>query len=64
LKATKTAAAQAKAREANSLATTNNQVNKILGEYTDLPFYSPDPKQNIRDTINKILTGTLTGPTT
>ncbi len=34
----------------------NNQVTKILGEYTDLPFYSPDPKQNVRNAINGILT--------
>ncbi len=31
-------------------------MNKILGEYTDLPFYSSDPGQNIRDAINKIPT--------
>jgi hypothetical protein len=55
-KAARTAATQAKVREANSLATTNNQVNKILGEYTDLPFYSPDPKQNIHNAIHKLLT--------
>jgi hypothetical protein len=53
-KAARTAATRAKAREANSLAMTNNQVNKILGEYTDLPYYSPDPKQNIRTAINKL----------
>ncbi len=53
LKAARTAAIQAKAREANSLETTNNQVNKLVGEYTDLPFYLPDPEQNIRDAINK-----------
>jgi hypothetical protein len=55
-KAARTAATQAKAREANNLAKTNNQANKILGECTDLPCYQPDPKQNVRDTINKIPT--------
>ncbi len=25
-------------------------------EYTDLPFYSPDPKQNIHDTIDELPT--------
>ncbi len=54
LKAARTAATQAKLREANSLATTNYQVNKILGEYTDLLFYSPDPEQNISNAINKL----------
>jgi hypothetical protein len=45
---------QAKAREANSFAMMNNQVSIILGEYTDLPFYLPDPKQNLCKAINKI----------
>jgi hypothetical protein len=54
--AARTAAVQAKAREANSLATTNHQVRKILGEYTDLPFYSPDPRQNICGAINELPT--------
>jgi hypothetical protein len=47
---------ESKAREANSLATAMDQANKILGEYTDLPFYSPDPKQNICNAINKLPT--------
>jgi hypothetical protein len=55
-KAARTAATQAKAREASSLAMTNNLVNKILGEYTDLTFYLPDPEQNVRNAINKIPT--------
>ena len=55
-KAVRTAATQAKAKEANGLATVNNQVNKILGEYTDLPFYSPDPEQDICNSINKLPT--------
>jgi hypothetical protein len=55
-RAARTAAAQAKAREEHRLATTNDQVNKMLGEYTDLPFSSPDPKQNIRNAINDLLT--------
>jgi hypothetical protein len=55
-KAARTAATQAIAREANSIVTMNEQVNKILGEYTDLPFYSPDPKQNVDKAIDKLLT--------
>ncbi len=43
---------QAKAREEHRLATTKDQVNEMLGEYTDLPFLSLDPKHNIRDAIN------------
>jgi hypothetical protein len=27
-------------------------VNKMLGEYTDLPFLSPDPKQNVCNAID------------
>jgi hypothetical protein len=30
---------------------TKDQVNKMLGEYTDLPFLSPDPKHNVRNAI-------------
>jgi hypothetical protein len=55
-RAARTAAAQAKAREEHSLATTKDLVNKMLGEYTDLPFSSPDPKQNICNAINNFPT--------
>jgi hypothetical protein len=55
-RAARTAAVQAKAREAHRLATTNDQVNEMLGEYTDLPFSSPDPKQNVRDAIDNFPT--------
>jgi hypothetical protein len=51
-RAARTAAVQAKAREEHRLATTKDQVNKMLGEYTDLPFSSPDPKQNVRNAID------------
>jgi hypothetical protein len=44
-RAARTAATQAKAKEEHRLATTKNQVNKMLGEYTHLPFSSPNPKQ-------------------
>ena len=27
----------------------------MLGEYTDLPFLSPDPKHNVRNAINNFL---------
>jgi hypothetical protein len=33
-----------------------DQVNKMLGEYTDLPFSSPDPKENVRNAINNFPT--------
>jgi hypothetical protein len=39
-RAARTAAAQAKVREEYRLATTKDQVNKMLGEYTNLPFLS------------------------
>ncbi len=31
-------------------------MNKILGDYTDLPFLSPDPKHNVRNAIDNFLT--------
>jgi hypothetical protein len=46
-KADKTAVTKAKAGEAPSLAMTKDQVNKILGEYINLPFYSPEPEQRV-----------------
>jgi hypothetical protein len=51
-RAARTAEAQAKAREEHRLATTKDQVNKMLGEYTDLPFLSPDSKHNVQNAIN------------
>jgi hypothetical protein len=55
-RAARTAAAQAKAREEHRLATVKDQVNKMLGEDTDLPFLSLDPKHNICNAINNIPT--------
>jgi hypothetical protein len=55
-RAARTAAVQAKAREEHRLATMKDRVNKMLSEYTNLPFSSPDPKQNVRDAINNFLT--------
>jgi hypothetical protein len=52
----RTAAAWAKAREEHRLATTKDQVKRLLGEYTFLNFFSPDPKHNVRDAINNFLT--------
>jgi hypothetical protein len=51
-RAASTAGAQAKAREEHRLATTEDQANKMLGEYTDLPFLSPDPKHNVHNAID------------
>ncbi len=47
---------QAKAREEHRLATTKDQVNRMLGEYTDLSFLSPDPKHNVHDAIDNFPT--------
>ncbi len=52
----RTAAAQAKAREEHRLATSKDQVNEMLGEYTDLPFLSSDLKHNVHNAINNFLT--------
>jgi hypothetical protein len=54
LKADKMAVAKAIARETNSLATTKDQVNKMLGEYINLPFYSPEPEQRVHSTIQEL----------
>jgi hypothetical protein len=32
--------------------TRKDQVNKMIGEYTDIPFLSPDPKHNVCNAIN------------
>jgi hypothetical protein len=31
---------------------TKDQVNKMLSEYADLPFLSPDPEHNVRNAID------------
>jgi hypothetical protein len=33
-----------------------DQVNKMLGEYTDSPFLSPNPKHNVRNAIDNFPT--------
>jgi hypothetical protein len=54
-KADKIAVAKTKTREATSLAMTKDQMNKMLGEYINLPFYSPEPKQRVHDAIQELL---------
>jgi hypothetical protein len=54
-KADKTAVAKAKARETTSLAMTKDWVNKMLGEYIDMHFYSLEPKQRVHDAIQELL---------
>ncbi len=34
---------------------TKDQVNKVLDEYIELPFYSPEPKQRVHNTIQELL---------
>jgi hypothetical protein len=47
--------AKAKARETTSLATTKDQVKKLLSKYIDLSFYSPEPKQRIPNAVQELL---------
>ncbi len=47
--------AKAKARKRTSLAMTKDQVNKMLDEYINLPFYSPEPKQRVHNTVQEFL---------
>jgi hypothetical protein len=54
-KADKMAMAKAKAKETTSLATAMDQMNKILCEYVDLPFYSPEPEQRVHDSNQELL---------
>jgi hypothetical protein len=53
-KADKTAMVKAKARETTSLAMTKDQVNKLLGEYINFAFYSPEPEQRVHDAIQEL----------
>jgi hypothetical protein len=39
----------------NSLATTKDQVKKMLGEYIHLPIYSLEPEQRVNDAIQELL---------
>jgi hypothetical protein len=48
------AVAKVKARETTSLAMPKDQVNKMLGEYPDLSFYSPAPEQRGLDAIQEL----------
>ncbi len=54
LKEDKMAAAKVIARETTSLAITKDEVNKILGEYINLSFYSPAPEQSVLDAIQEL----------
>jgi hypothetical protein len=54
LKAYKAVLAKEKARETTSLATTKDQVNEMLGKYTDSHFYSPEPKQRFNIAIQEL----------
>jgi hypothetical protein len=54
LKADKMAVAKAKARDITSLATIKNQVNKMIGEYINLPFYSPQPEHRVHNAIREL----------
>jgi hypothetical protein len=47
----KMALAKAKARETTSFATTKDKGKKLLGEYINLPFFSPEPDQRVHDAI-------------
>ncbi len=50
------AATRATARGEHRLAMTKDQVNKMLGEYNDLPFlFPPDLKSNVHNAINNFL---------
>ncbi len=55
-RAARTAAVQAKARGEHRLATIKDLVNEMLGEYTDLPLLSPDPKHNVCNAIDNFPT--------
>ena len=56
-RAVRTAEVRVKAREEHRLATTKDQVNKMIGEYNDSPFlFPPDPKSKVRNAINNFPT--------
>ncbi len=56
-RAAKTAETRAKEREEHRLATTKDQVKKMLGECNDSPFpFTPDPKSKVRDAIDNFPT--------
>ena len=56
-RAAKTAEMRANAREEQRLATTKDQVKKMLGECNDSPFsFTPDPKSKVRSIIDNFPT--------
>ncbi len=46
--------AKVKARDTCSLAIRKDQVNKMLGEYIELCFYSPAPEQSVHNALQEL----------